>query len=55
MKLTFTREETDGKRWLTVEWQKPEADNSKFNTACLLVGIYIVGSGILQFVGIITR
>lgn len=49
MKLTVTREEKGGTMKLTVEWEKPTLDKEKFGMVCLLIGIYIVGSGFFKF------
>lgn len=44
MKLSLTREET-----LTATRFTLEVDKDMFNMVCLLVGIFIVGSGVLKF------
>lgn len=48
MKLTLTREETPTSTKITVEW-----DKDMFNMVCLLVGIFIVGSGVIKFFSIL--
>lgn len=45
MKLTLTREETPTSTKVTVEW-----DKDMFYMACLLVGIFMVGSGFIKFI-----
>lgn len=45
MKLTLTREETPTSTKVTVEW-----DKDMFYIACLLVGIFMVGSGFIKFI-----
>lgn len=44
MRLTLTREETPTSTKITVEW-----DKDMFNMACLLIGIFMVGSGFIKF------
>lgn len=49
MKLIIVREETERGLKLTVEWNKPKIDNTRFEMVCWLVGITIFGSGLLKF------
>lgn len=49
MKLTVTRVETENTMKITVELDKPKASSESFEKVCILIGIFIVGSGILKF------
>lgn len=44
MRLTLTREETPTTTKITVEW-----DKDMFYMVCLLIGIFMVGSGFIKF------
>lgn len=49
VKVVATREETGNVLKVTIELEKPKVDNSRFEMVCILIGIFIVGSGLLKF------